>query len=76
LIFQRLGPNHHLSQVQEDALEGGADRLSPRGKRLSQQLHSEATTSYSDARQRLPLEVCQRTLRHLAEQTHNAFQIP
>jgi hypothetical protein len=24
----------------------------------------------------LPLEVCQRTLRHLAEQTHNAFQIP
>src|SRR5215204_5853202 len=30
LIFQRLSPNHHLSQVQEDALEGGADRLSPR----------------------------------------------
>lgn len=62
LIFQRLSPNHHLSQVQEDALGGGADRLSPPGKRLSQQLCSEATTSYSDARQRLPLPVCQRAL--------------
>lgn len=76
LIFQRLGPNHHLSQVQEDALEGGADRLSPHGKRLSQRLRSEATTSYSDARQRLPLELCQRTLRHIAQQTHKAFGVP
>jgi hypothetical protein len=76
LIFQRLGPNHHLSQVLEDALEGGADRLSPRGKRLSQKLRSEATTSYSDARQRLPLEVCQRALRYIADQTHKAFQVP
>lgn len=76
MIFQRLSPNHHLSQVLEDALEGGADRLSPRGKRLSQQLRSEATTSFSDARQRLPLEVCQRALRHTAEQTHKAFQVP
>ena len=76
LIFQRLSPNHHLSQVQEDALAGGADRLSPRGKQLSQQLRSEATTSYSDARQRLPLELCQRTLRLVAEQTHKAFEVP
>jgi len=76
LIFQRLGPNHHLSQVQEDALEGGADRLSPRGKALSQQLCSEATTSFSDARQRLPLEVCQHALRHIAQQTHKAFKVP
>jgi hypothetical protein len=76
LVFQRLGDNHHLSQVQADALEGGADRLSPRGKRLSQQLRSEATTSFSDARQRLPLEVCQRALQHLAQQTHKAFQVP
>ena len=50
LIFQRLSPNHHLSQVVEDALEGGADRLSPHGKPLSQRLRSEATTSFSDAR--------------------------
>ncbi len=76
LVFQRLSPNHHLSQVQQDALDGGADRLSLPGKRLSQQLHSEATTSYSDARQRLPLQVCQRTLWHVAEQAHQLFELP
>jgi hypothetical protein len=76
LVFQRLSPNHPLSQVLEDALEGGADRLSPRGKRLSRRLRSEATTSYSDARQRLPLEICQRALRYIADQIHKAFQIP
>lgn len=76
LIFQRLGPNHHLSQVQEDALEGGADRLSPRGKPLSRQLRSEATASFSDARQRLPLEVCHRALGHIAQRTHETFQVP
>ncbi len=76
LVFQRLGLNHSLSQVLEDALEGGADRLSPPGKPLSQRLRSEATTSYSDARQRLPLEVCYRALRHIAQQTHKALAIP
>jgi len=67
-VFQRLGDNHHLSAVVEDALAGGADRLSPSGKPLSRQLKSEATTSFSDARQRLPLEVFQKTLWHTAEQ--------
>jgi len=76
LVFQRLSPNHHLSQVQQDALDGGADRLSPRGKRLSQRLRSEATTSFSAARQRLPLDVCHRTLRHSADQIHQALQVP
>jgi hypothetical protein len=75
-IFQRLGPNHHLSQVQQDALAGGADHLSPAGKPLSQQLHSEATASFSDARQRLPLEFFRKTLRHTAAQMSRAFQIP
>ena len=69
LVFQRLCDNHHLSRAVEDALSGGADRLSPRGKPLSRQLRSEATTSFSDARQRLPLEVCRRTLWHTAAQT-------
>lgn len=76
LVFQRLGDNHHLSHVQEDALAGGADRLSPRGKTLSRQLRSEATTSFSDARQRLPLEVCRRTLWHTATQTAADLQAP
>ena len=75
-IFQRLSPNHHLSQVQQDARAGGADHLSPRGKPLSQQLHSEATTSFSDARQRLPTELFHKTLRHTAAQMYGTFQIP
>jgi len=76
LVFQRLNDNHGLSQVQEDALAGGADHLSPRGKRLSQQLCSQATTSFSDARQRLPVEVCHRALRHIADQTQQCFDVP
>jgi putative transposase len=76
LVFQRLGFNHHLSLVQADALAGGADRLSPRGKPLSGRLHSEATTAYSDARQRLPLELCRRVLAHFAAQLHQALQVP
>ena len=38
LIFQRLSDNHHLSHVVQNARDGGADGLSPKGKRLSQQL--------------------------------------
>ena len=77
LVFQRLSHKHSLSAVQEDALAGGADRLSPRGKRtLSQLLRSEATTSFSDARKRLPLQVSQRTLRHSAAHTHKCLDIP
>ncbi len=73
-LFQRLSQNHHLSQVVQDARNGGADRLSPKGKRLSQQLSSEATTSFSDARQRLPLALLYRCLKHIARCTGEAFQ--
>src|SRR5919197_2762665 len=76
MIFQRLSDNHHLSHVQEDAREGGADRLSPPGKRLSAQIRSESTSAYSDARQRLPLPVCLQTLWHTAEQLGQSFQLP
>ena len=75
LVFQRLSHNHHLSHVVEDALAGGADHLSPRGKPLSSQLRSEATTSFSDARQRLPLELCRKTLWHTATQTAASIKI-
>jgi hypothetical protein len=76
LIFQRLSLHHHLSSVVEDARAGGADRLSPRGKPLSSRLHSEATTSFSDARQRLPLELCRKALWHTATQTAAAVEAP
>ncbi len=77
LVFQRLGSNHQLSAVQEDARAGGADRLSPPGKPpLSQQLRSEATTSFSDARQRLPLDVCRRALHHTGTRLHQTLEVP
>lgn len=77
LVFQRLGSNHRLSAVQEDARAGGADRLSPPGKKpLSQQLRSEATTSFSDARQRLPLDVCRRALHHTGTGLHQTLEVP
>lgn len=75
-IFQRLSDNHRLSSVVEDARAGGADRLSPPGKRLSHQLSSEATTSFSNARQNLPLEVFQKTLQHTAEQIGSTVLAP
>lgn len=73
-LFQRLNHNHSLSHVVQDARDGGADRLSPKGKRLSRQLTSEATTSFSDARQRLPLEVLYRCLKHIAQSVGAPFQ--
>ena len=76
MIFQRLNPNHHLSRVQEDAREGGADRLSPPGKALSAQITSESTSAYSDARQRLPLQALLQTLWHTAQQFDLCFQVP
>jgi len=67
-IFQRLGTDHTLSNALADARDGGADHLSPRGKPLSKRSLSQATTSLSDARQRLPLEVFAQTLRRSAQQ--------
>jgi hypothetical protein len=52
LLFQRLGGDPTLEKVLSDAHAGGADLLRPG---LSRELRSTATTSYSDARQRLPL---------------------
>lgn len=76
LVFQRLSFRHGLTHVQLDARSGGADRLSPPGKLLSRQLRSQATTSYSDARHRLPLQVCRRALEHTAQQMVQALQLP
>jgi Transposase DDE domain len=53
LIFQRLNPDHTLEAVVADANAGGADALC---HGLSRKLRSTATTSYSNARQRLPLD--------------------
>jgi hypothetical protein len=76
LVFQRLSDKHPLSHVQDDAREGGADRLSPKGKPLSARLRSESTGTYSDARQRLPLSLLGQTLWHIATRIGQAFQTP
>jgi putative transposase len=76
LVFQHLNPDHTLGAALADAFAGGADALSPRGKRLSRQLHSQATSSLNDARQRLPLGVLQQALGHTAQQIRSWTQNP
>jgi hypothetical protein len=56
LIWQGLQVGYSLEKVVSDARRGGADRLCPGGKLLSRGLKSKATTGYSNARQRLPLD--------------------
>jgi hypothetical protein len=60
LQFQWLNADHTMDAVVADARAGGADRLNPQ---LSLQLRSSATTSYSDACQRLPGELLAQALR-------------
>lgn len=52
--------------MQADARRGGADALCRPGKRLSRRLRSRATTAYSNARQRLPLDWVRRCFLQLA----------
>jgi Transposase DDE domain len=67
-IFQRLQARHTLSKILSDARNGGADCLSPPGKRLSQQIKSKATTAASKARTRLPVELLRKTLCRSAQE--------
>lgn len=76
MIFQRLSANHALTNVVADAFRGGADRLSPPKKRLSKTLTSRSTTSYSNARHRLLLEICFLALAHVAQSIQRLFQLP
>jgi putative transposase len=66
LIFQRLNFDHTLGAVLVDVRAGGADRLARRrGLKLSQRVRSTNTSGYSQARQRLPLELLRAALAHL-----------
>ena len=62
LIFQRLSFDHTLAAVVRNARDGGADRLGPRGRKLSKRLRSCKTGGYNQARQRIPLELLQAAL--------------
>lgn len=68
LIFQRLSADKTQANVVKDLRKGGADRLSPsRRQPLSKKVRSDATTSYNEARQRIPLNFLQWTLQKIAE---------
>ena len=57
LLWQRLQPNHTMDAVVIDLRRGGADALGPKNKKpLSQRVISRATTAFSNARKRIPLD--------------------
>ena len=64
LLWQRLHPDPTLDAVVKDARAGGADALCAPRKKLSAGLRSRATTSYCDARQRLPLHWLRQVFTH------------
>jgi Transposase DDE domain len=74
LVFQRLNADKTQDAVVKDLRGGGADRLSPRGQPpLSKRVKSHATTSYNDARQRMPVEFLAWALHRIAEHVQKAF---
>lgn len=70
MIWQRLGPGHHtLEAVVVDARRGGADTLCPPGEKpISEKILSLATTAYTKARQRLPLDWIKKAFTRVAFQ--------
>lgn len=67
LLFQRLNADGTLVAVVQDVRAGGADRLGPRGRKLSRRVRSAHTSAYNQARQRLPLTLVQAALAHMAD---------
>jgi hypothetical protein len=59
LLFQRINADHTLQAVVSDAANGGADGLN---SKLSARMSSLSTSSFSDARQRLPWPVLAQAL--------------
>ena len=68
LIFQRLNFDQSLAAVMRDLRRGGADRLGPRRRKLSQRIKSSQTSAYNQARQRMPLELLQAAFAYLGQQ--------
>jgi hypothetical protein len=68
LIFQRLNFDSPLAAVVRNLRDGGADRLGPRRSPLSRKVKSSSTSAYSQARQRMPLDLLQAALAYLGRQ--------
>jgi len=75
-IWQWLQPRHTLEAVMTDARRGGADRLAPKNKPLSRRIKSRATTSYCQARQRLPLAWVRDCFLKLGQQLRGLADLP
>lgn len=68
LIFQRLNSDQTQAAVVVNLRAGGADRLGRKGaKKLSKRIKSAQTSSYNQARKRIPLELLQEALVHLSK---------
>jgi len=67
LLWQRLQLDSTLDAVVKDARAGGADALCASHQKLSARLRSRATTSYSDARQRLPVRWLRQAFTHFTQ---------
>jgi len=65
MVLQRLLADPTLENVVVHFAHGTADALRPGKKPLSQKIKSNKTASFSDARQRLPLEVLQEVFTQL-----------
>jgi len=65
LVFQRVNTDRTLEAVVRDARRGGADGLvKARGKKPSKRIRSRQSTSFNDARQRLPERLVRRAFEH------------
>jgi len=74
LAFAHLSGDSSLEAVVEDALDGGADRLSSKGKRLSKKLRSDSTSSWSQARGSFPLQAVHKALRASGQTIRSTVQ--
>jgi hypothetical protein len=68
LIFQRLSFASTHAAVVHDLRKGGADRLGPRRGKLSRKVKSSSTSAYSQARQRMPLDLLKAAFVYLGRQ--------
>lgn len=75
MIFQRLSADKTLSHAVKDARQGGADRLSPSTRKpISKKIRSPRTSSYNQARQRMPLELLQWALSRIGQQVKGLWK--
>jgi hypothetical protein len=74
MIWQRLQRNRTLAAAVQSLLQGQADRLLKRCKRVEQRKISARPAGYCQARQKLPTLVASKVMDRLVEQLHSEMQ--